>query len=411
MTRPTKRPSCGGTLEIFCDGGFGNRYNSLISGLALADQCDLKVKVYWPKNGSCEAGFADIFASVLELSEFSLLELSGTLGDAYCLLHDTLGSDTLKVSFHSAYDYQSTSDFAEKVLDKFQRIFYYPALIPAWIQEVDIHRAVRGLKFKLELLSKAKEFVQTRLAKPFYGIHLRRTDLNVGLSDTEVQLLVTRYPHETFYVCSDDPIAESMAAVHPHVHRREKLSHVGKRNPQGGWQSATADDSGRVYYSNIRRGKDATLEGVIDLLILGQSQIVSYTGSTFQGVARLIGSVLPLSGPKRPTPIAFTAIGDVRRMIGNKVLPLNQLMGVCEELISANRVEDALTLLQEALEREVGMGRFVVLYNLGVYTSRLGRYQHAMIFFRAALEISPESSEAKDAYFQVAQIALANLPE
>jgi tetratricopeptide (TPR) repeat protein len=81
-------------------------------------------------------------------------------------------------------------------------------------------------------------------------------------------------------------------------------------------------------------------------------------------------------------------------------------MGVCEELISANRVEDAFTLLQEALEREVGMGRFVVLYNLGVYTSRLERYQHAMIFFRAALEISPESSEAKEAYFQVAQVEL-----
>jgi tetratricopeptide (TPR) repeat protein len=120
----------------------------------------------------------------------------------------------------------------------------------------------------------------------------------------------------------------------------------------------------------------------------------------------LIGSALPLSDLKRPAQIAFTAIGDVRRMISNKVLPLNQLMGVCEELISTNRVEDALTLLQEALECEVGMGRFVVLYNLGVYTSRLERYQHAMIFFRAALEISPESSEAKDAYFQIAQIDL-----
>jgi tetratricopeptide (TPR) repeat protein len=411
VTRPTKVPARSGTLEIFCDGGFGNRYNSLISGLALAENCGLKVKVYWPKNGSCEAGFADIFATNLLVSESNLLELAGTLEDAFCLLHDTLGSDTLKVTFRSAYDYQSTRDFAAKVIDKVERIFYYPALIPAWIEEASIHRAVRGLEIRPELVSKAEGFIRTRLAKPYYGLHLRRTDLNVGLSDAEVQFLVGRYPNEEFYVCSDDPIAEAMAAIHPHVHRREKLSYVSKRNRDGGWQSPTADDSGRMYFSNIRRGKDATLEGVIDLLVLGQSQIISYTGSTFQSVARLIGSVLPLLDMTKPPPIVFTAAGDVSRMIRNRVLPLNQLMGVCEELISSGRLDDAVALLQIALEHEVGMGRFVVLYNLGVYTARLEHYQHAMIFFRAALEISPESAEAKEAYFQVAQLAQVSRPE
>lgn len=411
MTRPTKVSARSGTLEIFCDGGFGNRYNSLISGLALADNCGLKAKVYWPKNGSCEAGFADIFATNLVVSESSLLELAGTLGDAFCLLHDTLGSDTLRVSFHSAYDYRSTSEFAAKVIDKVERIFYYPALIPAWIEEASIHRAVRNLEIRPELVSKAEGFIRTRLAKPYYGLHLRRTDLNVGLSDSEVQLLVRRYPTEEFYVCSDDPTAEAMAAIHPHVQRREKLSYVSKRNRDGGWQSPTADDSGRMYFSNIRRGKDATLEGVIDLLILGQSQIISYTGSTFQSVARLIGSALPLSDMKKPPPIVFIAVGDVSRMISKRVLPLNQLMGVCEELIASIRIEDAIALLQKALEHEVGMGRFVVLYNLGVYTARLEHYQHAMIFFRAALEISPESAEAKEAYFQVAQLAQVSRPE
>jgi hypothetical protein len=34
-----------------------------------------------------------------------------------------------------------------------------------------------------------------------------------------------------------------------------------------------------------------------------------------------------------------------------------------------------------------------------------------MIFFRAALEISPESAEAKEAYFQVAQLAQVSRPE
>ena len=397
----------GKILEIFCDGGFGNRYNSLVSGLALAELCGLQVKVYWPKNGSCEAGYDDIFATRLSVHELSLPELSGTLADAYCLLHDTLGSETLKVPFHSAYDYSSVAEFAAQVLSQSHRIFYYPALIPTWIDENAIHRLVKALEIKEDLVLEASKFIKQNLPEPFYGIHLRRTDLSVGLSDNEVQILVKKHRNEKFFVCSDDPIAEAIAAANPNVFRREKSNHVGKRNPDAHWQSPTADDSGRVYFSNIQRSRDATLEGVIDLLVLAQSQIISFTGSTFQSVARLIGSIREKSGLNELSPIPFTACGDICRMIRNRSLSLTKLMGVCEELIASDRVEDAMLLLREALEQEIGTSRFVVLFNLGVYSMGLQRYQHAMIYFKAALDIMPESAEAKDAYFRVAQLELS----
>ena len=396
------KTAAGKVLEIFCDGGFGNRYNSLVSGLALAEQCGLQVKVYWPRNGSCEAGYDDIFATSLVVSELSLPELAGTLDDTYCLLHDTLGSDTLKVAFHSAYEFASIANFASEVLSQSDRVFYYPALIPDWIDESLIQSAVAALHLNGELIQKAKEFIEGTFPRPFYGLHLRRTDLNVGLSDSEVQLLVSRNPGELFFVCSDDPIAEAMAVAQPNVYRREKKNHVGKRHQDADWQAPTADDSGRMYYSNIRRGKEATLEGVIDLLVLGQSQIVSFTGSTFQSVARLIGKRGEFSGLEKPLPIHFTAVGDIGRMVKAQQLPLGQLLGVSEELVTADRVNDAVALLQEALEQEVGMSRFVVLFNLGVYHLKLARNQQAMICFRAALEICPESEEAKGAYFKVA---------
>jgi tetratricopeptide (TPR) repeat protein len=162
-----------------------------------------------------------------------------------------------------------------------------------------------------------------------------------------------------------------------------------------------------MYYSNIRRGKEATLEGVIDLLVLGQSQIVSFTGSTFQSVARLIGKVGELSTLQKPPPIQFTAVGDVTRMLKTRSFLLGQLIGVCEELIANDRIEEAVLLLRDALEREVGMSRFVILFNLGVYTTGLQRYQQAMIYFKAALDIRPESTEAKDAYFKAAALELS----
>ena len=403
------KKSSGKVLEIFCDGGFGNRYNALISGLALAEQCGLEVRIYWPKNGSCEAGYDDIFATTLLVSEQTLPELAGTLSDAFCLLHDTLGSDTLKVSFHSAYEFSSVGGFASEVLSRYDRVFYYPALIPAWIEEALIQSAVRALRIKDKLTQQAKEFIQGTFHRPFYGLHLRRTDLNVGLSDAEVQLLVSRHPNELFFVCSDDPIAEAMAAAQPNVYHREKKNHVGKRRQDAGWQAPTADDSGRVYYSNIRRGKEATLEGVIDLLVLGQSQIVSFTGSTFQSVARLIGINGELSGFEKPPLIQFAAVGDIRRMIRNRNLTLGQLLGVCEGLVETDRVVDSLSLLQEALEYEVGMSRFVLLFNIGVYSMRLERNQQAMIYFRAALEIRPESEEAKGALFKVAMLEMTQI--
>jgi tetratricopeptide (TPR) repeat protein len=399
------KTAAGKVLEIFCDGGFGNRYNSLVSGLALAEQCGLQVKVYWPKNESCGAGYYDIFETNLRISELMLSELAGTLGDAYCLLHDTKGSDALRVPFNSAYAFATSEEFEKEVLGQYQRVFYYPAIIPDWIDSTGIRQKVSELKVRSELIRQAALFIREYFGKPFHGIHLRRTDLNVGLSDCEVQSLVTKFPGELFFVCSDDPKAEAMATIHPNVRSRQKTSHVSRKNLDAGWQSPTEYDAGRVYFSNIQRGKEATLEGVIDLLVLSQSQIVSFTGSTFQSVARLIGEVSLFAELIKPAPISYAAVGDIKGMLQAGRLSLGQLLGVCEELVANDRTIDALSLLLEALEKEVGMSRFVILFNLGAYSIRLKRFQSAMVYFRAALEISPESAEAKDAYFKVAQQA------
>jgi hypothetical protein len=109
-----------------------------------------------------------------------------------------------------------------------------------------------------------------------------------------------------------------------------------------------------VYFSNIQRGKEATLEGVIDLLVSSQSQIVSFTGSTFQSVARLIGEVSLFAELVKPAPISYAAVGDVKGMLQAGRLPLGQLLGVCEELVANDRTIDALSLLLEALRKGSG---------------------------------------------------------
>ncbi|NBW79903.1 MAG: hypothetical protein EBR27_12995, partial [Betaproteobacteria bacterium] len=120
-------------LLIYCDGGFGNRLNAFFTGLALARALDLPVTVFWPRNNWCQAGFTDIFLPAPAVDERSLRTLAGSLDNCLGLFHDALGADTVGLPFASAYDYASIDDFAARALQEGRSVFFYPALMPAWI--------------------------------------------------------------------------------------------------------------------------------------------------------------------------------------------------------------------------------------------------------------------------------------
>ena len=381
------------TLEVFCDGGFGNRYNALISGLALARYFGLEFVVHWPRNNWCHAGFESIFSTPVTVSEKTLTELSGTLDDAVCLLHDSLGADTLRVRFQSAYAFNSMDAFGQTVIAGTRRIFFYPALIPNWIPPDLIKASIIALEFNPPLVQAARTFIEQNIAHPYYGIHLRRTDLNVGLADCEVQILTKSYPSAHFFVCSDDPLAEALAAVHPNVHRRDKANNIEKKHLTDGWTAPTMDDDGRRYFSNIQRGAEAVLEGVIDILILGQSQIVGFSGSTFQNVARLLGQHAPITHLGVPPAIRFSALQDTVRWMKGRQLSLLQVCEFAEEMAGAGRLQDALELYSAALEVYSDADQFVILHNMSSYLIGAGRTKQAAIYAKAALEIIPNSPQ------------------
>jgi hypothetical protein len=60
------------TIYIYCDGGFGNRFNNLLNGLFIAKYCNYAPKIIWPVNNWCGATFTDLFVSDLdELKDFN----------------------------------------------------------------------------------------------------------------------------------------------------------------------------------------------------------------------------------------------------------------------------------------------------------------------------------------------------
>jgi tetratricopeptide (TPR) repeat protein len=388
-------------IYIFCDGGFGNRLNTLLSGLAIANFFEIRATVYWPRNNWCQAAFSDIFDNNLDTSEQSLSELAGTLNSTVALLHDQLGADTLRVPFRSAYAYTSLDDFSKQILTTGNDIFYYPALIPQWLPMELVVGVVRTCHYQAPIQEAVTNFVGKTIGQPFHGLHLRRTDLNVGFTDNEVQYIVREYPKEVFFVCSDDPIAEALAAAHPNVYRRPKRAYVDKRNSDGEWNALTADDDGRLYPCNIDRNAESVIDAVIDMLILAHGSIVGFSGSTFQNMARLYGAHAPMVSVEKPKlEIIYVSLNTSLGLMRTGAMSLGDVSSCAVALYNAGRKLDAIQLERAAIEhgRTKGINDinlFVLHYNLAAHLINGGFPFEASLYLEKALALVPGHAESK----------------
>ena len=378
-------------LTIFCDGGIGNRINALASGLAIAHHYGLTYCIHWPENNWCAASFSDIFNSQHPTSRASIKDLHNQCGDAIVLLHDEIASTALNVTFNSAYGYESLEDFDAKVISTQKDIFYYPAVFPEWIPNDLIHKEIRYLIFNDFITHEVKQFITHAINKPFYGLHLRRTDLNVGLTDHEVLSLVTQHKDKDFFVCSDDPLAEALASVHPNVHRREKTAHVEKKNSDQGWLAQCKDDDERTYYGNISRSKDSVIEGTIDMLILAHSEIIGYSGSTFQRMARLLGELNPIVPIEKPISLQFFSVSEARRRIQSKLMPADMLLQVSSTVNLQGNISDAIGLLQLGYENASEQDKNAILFTLGIYYLNDNKPRMAVIIFEKLSQTEPSN--------------------
>ena len=378
-------------LTIFCDGGIGNRINALVSGLAIAHHYGLSYYIHWPENNWCAASFSDIFNNQHPTSRTSIKDLHNQYGDAVVLLHDEIASTALNVTFNSAYGYESLEDFDAKVLSSQKNIFYYPAIFPEWIPIDLIHKEISHLVFSDFITHEVKQFITQAINKPFYGLHLRRTDLNVGLTDHEVLSLVTQHKDKDFFVCSDDPLAETLASVHPNVHRREKAAHVEKKNSDQGWLAQCKDDDERTYFGNISRSKDSVIEGTIDMLILAHSEIIGYSGSTFQRMARLLGEFNPMVPIEKPMSLQFVSANELSRQINQRLITIDFLVQICNSLASQGSANEGLTHLQHYLETLNIEESPRILLDVSIYCLNYKRTNLAIIYLKAFLHEQPNN--------------------
>lgn len=273
-------------MHIYCDGGFGNRFNGLVAGLMIASAAGLEPLVVWPRNNWCGARYDDLFdqrATVLdrelasyvperERYQFLMTEDHLRVGMAY-------KSPLQMGSLDEALDY-----LAQSALD----VYFHTPLIPGFLDIEAVREQVRSLHLRAELQKRADKFLQRHQLQDFYGIQIRKTDFGAnGADDNNLFDLVSKTQHKRFFVCSDDKGVEQRFATLPNVVTYPKRAYVEKL-VDGSWNAPTADHSGRVYACNVKRNAASVEDAVVDLLLLSRSTVVRTSNSTFLNTALLL---------------------------------------------------------------------------------------------------------------------------
>lgn len=252
-------------LRIQCDGGLGNRYGALVSGLVMAERMGATALAHWPVNANCGASLGDLYASLP-------FEWSSDLPkvDWPVMAHmDWAGRDCHRISDESmallaGRDIEFASDrligTAEQAREWLARCVVQPA-ITQHIEDFCIgHR------------------ITTRVR----GIHMRRTDNGSRDEERHLYNLISN-DQVRYFVCSDDIEFERElmqfpnVIIHPKKHAVEKLQ-------EGGWRITPPADNPTACY-NVRRSREQVIEAFQDMRILARTTF-DCTRSTFCKWAR-----------------------------------------------------------------------------------------------------------------------------
>jgi glycosyltransferase involved in cell wall biosynthesis len=274
------------TMHIYCDGGFGNRFNGLISGLILAKEAGLKPLVVWPRNNWCGAGFADLLTNDFDVVERELVTYVPEASNfQFFMTEDHLG---MRVANKSPLELKSLEQAVAYLRSDKRDIYYHTPLIPSYLDSKVVLEQAQKIIFQPDIVRIAGSFIRENSLKTFYGIQIRKTDFGIGgADDKNLYDLVKSSSEKDFFVCSDDKDVEERFSALPNVCIYPKRAHV-KKMVDGEWNDLTADFSGRTYPCNVNRSADSVIDALVDLLVLSHSEIVLTSASTFLQTAILL---------------------------------------------------------------------------------------------------------------------------
>ena len=273
------KPNSIRTIHIYCDGGFGNRFNGLLAGLILAEVADIRPVVVWPRNNWCGAAFKEIFENDFEIIERELTTYVPEKDDYQFLM--TENHLDMAVGYKSPLHFPTLSEVITYLQSDTKDIYFHTPLIPPYLPLNNVLKQVKALKIQAYILDTASNFIKENKLKDYSGLHIRKTDFGSNAVDENMfYQMVDSAKGAKYFVCSDDEQVEAKFKALPNVSVYPKKAYVSKKT-DGEWTDVTLDHSGRAYPCNVERSAQSVIDAVVDWLILSQSNIIANSASTF----------------------------------------------------------------------------------------------------------------------------------
>lgn len=274
------------TISILCDGGIGNRMNSLIAGLILAKNLNKNPIIYWPLNNWCECPFDDLFDTDLEVSQENINEV-------FC---KNLNSYFMVISNPTVYQSIKYLEFSNNSIEFLktcnENFVYMNNKLPDMFLKADCYKILSNLSIKKEILDKANKFIlENNINNQVVAVHIRLTDNTKQVNVDQVFDQISQNKQIRYFVCSDDQDTEIKFSQLPNVVIHNKNNFVEKL-VDGSWNETITDKEGRTFNFNVNRPKDSIIEALIDVLILSKCNLSNKQAkSTFYQLAKLYSGV------------------------------------------------------------------------------------------------------------------------
>ena len=259
------------TLNIYCDGGFGNRYGTLLGGLAVARHYKMRPVVNWRNTSACRLTFNEIFTNDLAVIDKPLTDFS----DSILMMHEEF------IKGKENHNINSFADIDSLPIGVCGSYVYNNNWIPEWIDEHLIIEAGRELVFVDKIKNFCDQYCKKHSIGPFtIGVHLRATDFNTYTPHFNKEYKwIEGQPDDQFFVLSDDPNVES---------KFKKLSNVIVRNKE---HYVEKGDNGSGWCGNVERTSESVMDALLDLTILSKTNIMVNSPSSFLKTALLLQKI------------------------------------------------------------------------------------------------------------------------
>lgn len=279
-------------LFIYCDGGFGNRFNALIVGLALSRHLKYEPIILWPSTNWCRSTFNSLFESDYKIIEEHLKYFGSDVNAYEFIMHGNFLNFPTNVKHpNSLGSFDNLINFCKNTTK--ENIVYNNDSIPKYISPSELSLSIKELPFKKEIIDKVESFIKSNnLDSEFFGVHLRNTDFyeaHKANFDSLYQTIVEN-PDKKYFVCSDDKDLETRFSKLDNVFVYQKETYVEKLNDDGDWRSTIVDEYGIQQPFNIERSDSSVIEAMVDLIILSKSNIMKTSDSSFLNTAFLLKS-------------------------------------------------------------------------------------------------------------------------